>query len=108
MPVLTLSQPLFVIANLIQRNRRDVCGEGKFVILLGGLHIEMAVMTTLGDLTDGSGWTHALTQADVVTAGTAESFLQTSHVKRTRHAHQVSATALTVDTLAQCIRRIQL
>ena len=84
-----------MIAKLIQWNWTDVYGE-KFVNLLGGLHIEMAAMTTLGDLLDGSGWTHALTQADVATAGTAESFLQTSHVTLTRHAHHVSAGALSV------------
>ena len=71
-------------------------GEEKFVIRLGGLHIEMTALTTLGDFLDGSGWTHALTQADIATAGTAESFLKTSHVKRIRHAHQVSASALSI------------
>ena len=95
-PVLTLDQPLFTIAKLIQWNWPDVYGEEKFVIILGGLHIEMAALTTLRDFLDGSGWTHALTQADIATAGTAESFLKTSHIKRTRHAHQVSASALSI------------
>ena len=96
MPVLTLDQPLFTIAKLIQWNWPDVYGEEKFVILLGGLHIEMAALTTLEDFLDGSGWTHALTQADIATAGTAESFLKTSHIKRTRHAHQVSTSVLSI------------
>ena len=95
-PVLTLDQPLFTIAKQIQWNWPDVYGEEQFVILLGGLHIEMAALTTLGDFLDGSGWTHALTQADLATAGKAESFLKTSHVKRTRHAHQVTASALSI------------
>ena len=71
-PVLTLDQPLFTIAKQIQWNWPDVYGEEKFVILLGGLHIEMAGLTTLGDFLDGSGWTHALTQADLATAEKAE------------------------------------
>ena len=58
-PVLTLDQPLFTTAKLIQWNWPDVYAEEKFVILLGGLHIEMAALTTLGDFLDGSGWTHA-------------------------------------------------
>ena len=95
-PVLTLDQPLFTIAKQIQWNWPDVYGEEQFVILLGGLHIEMAALTTPGDFLDGSGWTHALTQADLATAGKAESFLKTSHVKRTRHAHQVTASALSI------------
>ena len=53
----------------------------------------MAALTTLGDFLDGSGWTHALTQADLVTAGKANSFLKASHVKRTRQAHQVTASS---------------
>ena len=95
-PVLTLDQPLFTIAKQIQWNWPDVYGEEKFVILLGGLHIEMAGLTTLGDFLDGSGWTHALTQADLATAEKAESFLKKSHVKRTRNAHQVTASTLSI------------
>ena len=95
-PVLTLDQPLFTIAKHIQWSWPDEYGEKKFVILLGGLHIEMASLATLGDLLDGSGWTHALAQADIATPGTAESFLKASHVTRTRHAHQVTASALSI------------
>ena len=54
-PVLTLDQPLFTIAKQIQWNWPDVYGEEQFVILLGGLHIEMAALTTPGDFLDGSG-----------------------------------------------------
>ena len=45
---------------------------------------------------DGSGWTHALAQANIATHGTAESFLKTTHVTRTRHAHPVTASALSI------------
>jgi hypothetical protein len=93
-PVLTVDQPLFAIAKLIQWNWPEVYGEENFVILLGGLHIEMAALTTLGDLLDGSGWTNVLTQAGIATAGTADSFLKGAHVKRTRHTHQVTSSAL--------------
>ncbi|GFO47369.1 hypothetical protein PoB_007387400 [Plakobranchus ocellatus] len=56
----------------------------------------MASLATIGDLLDGSGWTHALTQANIATPGTAESFLKTAHVTRTRHAHHVTASALSI------------
>ena len=95
-PVLTIDQPLFTIAKQIQWHWPDVYGEEKFVILLGGLHIEIAALTTHGYFLDGSGWTHALTQADLATAGKADSFLNASHVKRTRQAHQVTASALSI------------
>ena len=95
-PVLTLDQPLYAIAKQIQWNRPSGYGEDKFVIILGGLHLEMASLPTIGDFLDGSGWTHALAQANIATPETAESFLKTTHVTRTRHAHQVTASALSV------------
>ena len=95
-PVLTLDQPLYAISKLIQWNWPEVYGEETFVILLGGLYIEMAVLATLGDLLDGSGWTNVLTQPGIATAGTADSFLKGAHVKRTRHAHQVTCSALSI------------
>ena len=67
-----------------------------FVVLLGGLHIEMATLATVGDLLDGSGWTNVLTQAGITTPGTAASFLKGAHIKRTRHAHQVTCSALSI------------
>ena len=95
-PVLTLHQPLYAIAKQIQWNWPSGYGEDKFVILLGGLNLEMASLPTIGDLLDGSGWTHALAQANIATPGTAESFLKTTHVMRTRHAYQVTAIALSI------------
>jgi len=43
--------------------------------MFGGLHIEMAALKRLGDWLQGSGWVQALVQAEIVTAGTADSFL---------------------------------
>ena len=51
-------------------------------------------MKALGGLFYGSGWTSALSQANVSTVGTADSFLKASHVKKTARAHQVTACAL--------------
>ena len=64
------------------------------ITMLGGLHVEKALWYSVGDLLAFSGWTEALTEADVATSGTAVSFLKASHITRTRHAHQVTALAL--------------
>ena len=85
-PDLTLDQPLYVIATQIQWNWPNGYGEDKFVILLGGLHLEMASSATIGYLLDGRGWTHALAQANIATPGTAESFLK-KHMSRGRDMH---------------------
>lgn len=61
---------------------------------MGGLHIEMATLKTLGDWLNGSGWVQALVQADITTPGTADSFLQAAHVTRTRRVHQVTLAVL--------------
>ena len=61
---------------------------------LGGLHIEMAAWKTIGDWLEGSGWTDALVDSKVASAGTADSFLKCSHVKKTRQAHTITAATL--------------
>ena len=95
-PFSTLDQPLYAIAKQIQWNWPSGYGEDKFVMLLGGLHLEMASLAIIGDLLDGSGWTHALAQANIATPGTAESFLKTTPVTRKRDAQQVTASALSI------------
>ena len=54
----------------------------------------MAALNVIGDWLEDGGWVEALVQAKVATTGTAESFLKASHVTRTRHAHQVTASSL--------------
>ena len=65
-----------------------------YVIMLGGLNIEMTAWKTLGKWLDSSKWTAALVQTDITTPGKADSFLKASYVSRTRHAHQLIAAAL--------------
>ena len=79
-PVVTFDQPLFALVKEIQWKWPQDYGEEKFVVLFGGLHIEMAALKTLGDWLQGSGWVQALVQAEITSAGTADSFLRASHV----------------------------
>ena len=72
-PVITLDQPLFAIAKAIQWKWPDNYGEDVFVVMFGGLHIEMASWSTIGDILEGSGWTSILTDAEVTTSGIAQS-----------------------------------
>ena len=44
-------------------------GEDHFIVMFGRLDIEMAVLKTIGDLLQDSGWTGALVQAGVATPG---------------------------------------
>ena len=93
-PVVAFDQPLDAIAKQIQWNWADLYGDDKFVIMFGGLHNEIAAFKVLGEWLEASGWTHALTQADVASSGTADSFLKASHVTKTCRAHQINACSL--------------
>lgn len=95
-PVMVVDQPLFALAKFIQWKWPDTLGENVFTVMLGGLHIEMSMWRVVGDLLDESGWVELLTEADVASSGTADSFLSASHLTKTRRAHQVTALALSV------------
>ena len=95
-PVIAFDQPLYALAKQIQWNWRDIYGEQKFVVMFSGLHIEQAFLKTLGSLLENRGWTAALVDADVATAGTADSFIKVANIKQARKAHQVPVSALYV------------
>ena len=48
-PVITMDQPLYAIANEVQWSWPAVYGEDKLVVLLGVLHIEIDVLAVMGD-----------------------------------------------------------
>ena len=89
-PVICGDQPLFALMKQIQWQFPETFGEDKIVITLGGLHLEMALWTAMGKMLSNSGWNTLLAEADVTTAGIAESLLHASHLKRTRLAHEIS------------------
>ena len=93
-PIINVDQPLFTIAKKIRWNWTASHGEDQFIVMFGGLQIEMVTFKTIANLLDSSGWTGALVQANVATPGTAESFLCVTHVTHTRRAHQTTAGSL--------------
>ena len=48
-PVVVFDQPLYAIAKQVQWNWKEIYGNGKFVVMMGPLHAEMAALKTLGD-----------------------------------------------------------
>ena len=65
-PVLVADQPLFAILKQLQWINPQY-SEDKFVVLMGGLHVEMCFWQNLGKLLDGSQWGDVLVEADVLT-----------------------------------------
>ena len=49
-PVIAADQPLFAMAKQVQWHWPEKYGEDKFVIMFGGLHIEMAALKSIGTL----------------------------------------------------------
>ena len=79
-PVMAVDQPLSALAKYAQWSWPQTLGEDKFVVMFGGLHIEMAIWDTIGDFLDCSGWTATLFKA--------------SYLTRTIRAHQIIALTL--------------
>src|SRR6218665_873866 len=77
-PVMGCDCPIFAKAKFIQWTWPDTHGENKFVVMFGGMHLEMALWNVVGDSLKGSGWTTALIDAGIATAG---SLLQTVFYK---------------------------
>ena len=84
-PVIAVDQLLLAITKEVQWKwpslYRDV------VIMLGGLHLEMGALKMLGYFLKDTGWTRALTEAEVASEGTADSFVFAAHMNKTHLAH---------------------
>ena len=93
-PIIAADQPIYAVAKKVQWHWPEFYGEDKFVIMFGGLHIEMAALKSIGTLLRDSGWTGALVEAGIASPGTADSFLTASSITRTRQMHQITACSL--------------
>ena len=47
-PVITTDQPVYALLKQIQWKYPNTFGEGNFVIMMGRLHLEMAMLAVLG------------------------------------------------------------
>ena len=94
-PIMVVDQPLFDIAKKMQWTFPELFGEDRFLVMLGGLHIEMALWATMGDFLRGSGWPEALAEAGIaLTVPAAISYLKANDPMRTRYAHQITVVVL--------------
>ena len=61
--------------------------------MLGALHIEMVLLSCLGDWLQDSGWTTALSNAGVTSSGN-DSILSGHEVGTTKYVHEITALTL--------------
>ena len=87
--VIAFDQLLFALAKEIQWRHPDTMGQDKLVIILGVLHIELRVLKAIGSWLSGSGWTEAVAQAGITSAGRAESLV----TFRVHYAHQICTSS---------------
>ena len=85
--------PNFILCKEIQWNLLQTYGEDNFSIMFVGLHVEKALWTALAKILRPR-WTELLTEAEIATSSTVDSFLKSSHITRTRHVHQIIALTL--------------
>ncbi|KAH3798968.1 hypothetical protein DPMN_152572 [Dreissena polymorpha] len=78
-PVMACDQPLYALAKNIQWNWPERYGDNLIVVMFGCIYIEIAALRTIGDWLHDSGWVNALSQSNVASAGTADSFLKSLH-----------------------------
>ena len=62
--------------------------------LVESTHAQMAFLKAIGGWLDDSGWTAALVEANVASAGTAESFIKATSITRSGRDYQVTAISL--------------
>ena len=102
--LLTMAQPLFAIAKQIPWKNPDLYGEGNFLVMMGGLHIEMAFLKCLGDWLAHCGWENMFVEADITSPGKAQAMLKGAHITRTCYAHQVTSCALHVTKMQAYVK----
>ena len=89
LPVIAFDQPLYALAKLVQWNWKENYKEKCIVIMMGLLYIEMAALKTIEDWLKYSGWSSALSEANITSSGAEVSFF-TMLITKTRSAHQVN------------------
>ena len=69
-------------------------GFDKVFALMGGLHIEMMLLTVHGKLIEGSGLDAVISVSDVSVLGTGNALVGANDVARARHVLQIALVAL--------------
>lgn len=91
--VVVLDQPLFAIAKRIQWFSPNEYGQNKVVFMLSALHIEMVMLSYIGDLLEDNDWTVGLCNAGITTLGN-DVLVTGDAVANSKYMRQVTARAL--------------
>ncbi|KAK2709375.1 hypothetical protein QYM36_013142 [Artemia franciscana] len=82
------------IAKELQWLMTDNYGEGKLVVMIRALHIEMTMDSVIGEVLSGIGWGQALIDIGVFPTGRCDTLEKGSNAKRSWYAYEVTVVAL--------------
>ncbi|KAK2710170.1 hypothetical protein QYM36_013740 [Artemia franciscana] len=89
-----IRQQLDKIAKELQWLMTDNYGEGKLVVMIRALHIEMTMDSVIGEVLSGIGWGQALIDIGVFPTGRCDTLEKGSNAKRSWYAYEVTVLAL--------------
>ena len=92
-PVDVSDQHVFALSKEIQLRHPSVFGSGKYVCLLGDLHIEQSLLGMHGDIIKGSGLETIMASSNLSTIGVS-TIVDVNDIKRSRYCLQVAVVAI--------------
>ena len=92
-PVDTCDQPVYALTKTIQWMYPETLGSGKYLSILGGLHIEQSALAMHSEIIKGSGLERILSSNDLSIIGKSVEVDETD-IKRARYCLQVGAFAV--------------
>ena len=78
-PITFCDQPLYAISKQLQWQHEEF-DESKVIVMMGGLHIEMAIQSMVGYILKDSGWTEMLAESNLTTEGRADAMTGSGHI----------------------------
>ena len=72
-------QPRHAISKQLQWQHEEF-DESKVIVMMGGLHIEMAIQSMVGYILKDSGWTEMLAESNLTTEGRADAMTGSGHI----------------------------
>ena len=92
-PVDTCDQPVYALTKTIQWMYPETLGSGKFLSILGGIHIEQSALFMHGEIIKSSGLEKILSSNDLSIIGTS-AVVDVNDIKRAFYCFQVAACAV--------------
>ena len=91
-PAITADQSVYALGKQVRWEYPEELGNE--IWMMGPLHIEMLLLSMIGDWLPGSGWCKIYEKAEISTPGRIDSFLNGEHVIQSCYAHQVTPATL--------------